>query len=281
VPAKAKIYDVTQKKWVEVGPGKQATSMVVFDLSKLVGTKFHNGITITMADVVGAIALTYELTYDPTYSSLEPRLAGSTKQWLDTVVAWEFNDQAKTMTVYVDYWHFDENYIASWAVAGPANNPLEIHVASFELALDRRQETKIVLYRRSGFETLSLVVPEHVKLIKETLLKYKNNNAILERVNRLTDGRMTMDEWNRRIDADVNWINTYNLAWISYGPFMLTKLDTQAQILELTAFRDPTYPFKPGDWYFGFPVRTEVTSIKVETPVGEKIVCWIRCKDNS
>lgn len=271
VPAKAKIYDVTQKKWVEVGPGKQATSMVVFDLSKLVGTKFHNGITITMADLVGAIALQYELVYDPTYSSLEPRIAGNTKQWLDTVVAWEFNDQAKTMTVYVNYWHFDENYIASWAVAGPANNPLEIHVASFELALDRRDETKIVFYRRSGFETLSLVVPKHVQLIKETLLKYKNNNAILERVNRLTDGRMTMDEWNRRIDADVNWINTYNLAWISYGPFMLTKLDTQAQILELTAFRDPTYPFKPGDWYFGFPVRTEVTSIKVETPVGEKI----------
>lgn len=270
VPANAKIWNVTQKKWVEVGSGVKAKSAVAFDLSKLIGTKFHNGVTITMADLVGYIALIYELVYDPTYSALEPRISSNTKTWLDTIKGWVFDDANKRMIVYVDYWHFDENYIGSWAAVSPGN-PLEIHVASFELALDRRSETNIVLYRRSGYETLSLVVDKHINLIKQTLTSYRNNNAILQKVNALTDGRMTITEWNARIDADINWINTYNLAWISYGPFMLTKLDTSGQVLELTAFRDPSYPFKKGDWYFGFPIATEIVSITIDSPISGKI----------
>ncbi|MEM0099748.1 MAG: ABC transporter substrate-binding protein [Desulfurococcaceae archaeon] len=270
VPPTAKVWDVNAKQWVNVGAGVKARSKVIIDLSKFIDAKWHNGMKITMADIVGYVALIYEIVYNPVYSALEPRIASNTKPWLDTVKGWEFNDQAKTMTVYVDYWHFDEAYIGAWAVVTPIN-PIEIHVASFELALDRRNETNIVLYRRSGYETLSLVVPKHVSLIKDTLSKYKNNNAVLEKVNRLTDGRMSMSEWNSRIDADVNWINTYGLAWISQGPFMLTKLDTTAQVLELTAYRDPTYPFKKGDWYFGYPVRTEIVSVEISTPVKDKI----------
>ena len=270
VPPTAKVWDVNKNEWVSVGPGVKAKSKVVIDLSKFIDAKWHNGMRITMADIVGYIALWYEITYDPAYSALEPRVASNNKPWMDTIKGWEFNDQAKTMTVYVDYWHFDENYIGAWAVVTPIN-PLEVHVASFELVLDRRNETNMVFYRRSGYETLSLVVPKHVSLVKDTLLKYKNNNDILSKVNKLTDGRMSMSEWNSRIDADVNWINTYGLAWISQGPFMLTKLDTSAQILELTAFRDPTYPFKKGDWYFGYPVRTEIVGVQLSSPVKDKV----------
>jgi peptide/nickel transport system substrate-binding protein len=263
VPATAKKWDVENNVWVEVGEGVYATSMVVFDLSKMIGTKFHNGITITMADYVGYVALLYELVYDPAYSSLEPRISGNTKPWLDTIVAWEFDDENKLMTVYVNYWHFDEDYIGAWASIG-FGNPLEIHVATFELALDRRSETGLCLYQTRVCPGISLVVPAHVARIRDTLVSYLNNETVLAKVQALTDNRVTMDEWNARINADLNWIDTYSLAWISYGPFMLTKLDTSAQLIELTAFRDSTYPFKKGDWYYGFPTYTEIVS--VETP---------------
>jgi peptide/nickel transport system substrate-binding protein len=136
-------------------PGVTAKSKVTFNLDKLIGTKFHNGITITMADVVGYIALIYELCYN--YAALEPRISGNTLPWLETIKGWEFDDENKRMTVYVDYWHFDPNYIGAWASIG-FGNPIEIHVVSFELALDRRSETRLVLYRRSGWTTLSLVI---------------------------------------------------------------------------------------------------------------------------
>jgi len=271
VPTTAVIWDVNKKEWVNVPNGKQATSKVVFDLSKLIGAKFHNGITIGWADVIGYLAYLFDLVYDPKYSSLEPRISSSSKPWADTIKGFEFDFNNKRVTVYVDYWHFDENYIASWA-SFSIGNPIEIHAATFELALDRRNETNYVLYQKKSYEWFSLVWPSHVAKVKETLQSYKNNNNVLSKVNKYAMGQLTMDEWNKRIDADLNWINTYNLAWISYGPFMLTKLDTQNQVLELTAFRDPTYPFKKGDWYFGLPVATSIESVSIESPVANKIV---------
>lgn len=271
VSSSAVIWDVSKKQWVPVPNGTQATSKVVFDFSKIVGAKFHNGITITWADVVGYLAYLFDLVYDPNYSSLEPRLSSSSKPWADTVKGFEFDFNNKKVTVYIDYWHFDENYIASWASFSPVN-PIEIHAVTFELALDRRSETKYVLYQKKGYEWFSLVWPSHVAKVKETLQSYKNNNNVLSKVNKYAMGLLKMDEWNARIDADINWINTYNLAWISYGPFMLTKLDTQNQVLELTAFRDPTYPFKKGDWYFGQPVATSILSVSLESPIANKIL---------
>ena len=38
---------------------------------------------------------------------------------------------------------------------------------------------------------------------------------------------------------------------ISNGPYKLVKFDPAAQFAELQAFRDPSYPFKPGDWFKG------------------------------
>uniref|UniRef100_A0A7J3ZKD6 Uncharacterized protein n=1 Tax=Fervidicoccus fontis TaxID=683846 RepID=A0A7J3ZKD6_9CREN len=175
------------------------------------------------------------------------------------------------MTVYVDYWHFDENYIASWASMSVAN-PVEIHQATFELALDRRDETKYVLSERAGYEWFSLVYPSHVAKVKETLQAYVNNEKVFSVVNSYCNGLLTFDEWNSRIKADIEWIDRYGNAWISTGPFMLTKLDKDAQVLELTAFRDPTYPFKPGDWYFGIPVPATIKSVKIESPLAGKVV---------
>ncbi|MCY0868175.1 MAG: ABC transporter substrate-binding protein [Desulfurococcus sp.] len=268
VPSNAVIWDVNAKKWVNVAPGTKAKSRVVFDFSKLVGTKFHNGITITFADVVGYLAFLFDLVYDPVYSSLEPRLSSQAKPWADTVKGFVFDPEKKRVTVYVDYWHFDENYIASWASFSPVN-PVEIHAVTFDLALNRRAETNYVLYQRKGYSWFSLVWPEHVTKVNETLKNWRNNETAFNWVNKYANGLLSWDEWQARINADIQWIAKYNLAWISYGPFMLTTLDTQNQILVLEAFRDPSYPFKKGDWYFGEPVLTSIVSVSLETPAPE------------
>ncbi|MEM1510294.1 MAG: ABC transporter substrate-binding protein [Thermofilaceae archaeon] len=271
VPETAVIWDAVNDRWVNVPAGTTAKSKVVFDLSKYIGAKFHNGITISMADVVGAIAYTFDLVYDPVRSKLEPRIVSISKPALDTIKGYEFDVTNKRVTVYVDYWHFDENYIADWASVG-VTNPVEIHQVTFELALDRRDETRYVLYQRALYEWFSLVYPDHVRKVRETLEKYLNNKEVFELVNRYCNDLLTFDEWNKRIEADLAWIDRYGNAWISQGPFMLTKLDKDAQVIELTAFRDPTYPFKPGDWYFGVPALTAIKSIAVESPIPHKIV---------
>jgi peptide/nickel transport system substrate-binding protein len=81
-----------------------------------------------------------------------------------------------------------------------------------------------------------------------------------------------MDEWNARIQADLNWINTYGNAWISQGPFMMVKFDKDAQVAVYQAFRDPTYPFKKGDWYFGKPITTLIGGYTLSSVIPDKIL---------
>ncbi|WP_440059798.1 ABC transporter substrate-binding protein [Thermogladius sp. 4427co] len=271
VPSNAVIWDVKQKKWVPVPSGTKAASMVVFDLSKLVGTKWHNGITITMADVAATWAYAFDITYDPVYSSLEARISSSLKPTLDMIKGLVFDAQNKRLVVYIDYWFFDTNYIASMATLGIAN-PLEIHTVTWQLALDQRNQTNLVLYQRKGYQWFSLVYPDHVALVKATLQTYLNNQTVFQKANAYADGFLTMDEWNARIQADLNWINTYGNAWISDGPFMLVKFDKDAQIAVYKAFRDPTYPFKKGDWYFGKPITTLITGYTITSPIAGKIL---------
>jgi peptide/nickel transport system substrate-binding protein len=48
---------------------------------------------------------------------------------------------------------------------------------------------------------------------------------------------------------------------IGNGPFYLSRYDPAAQYAELHAFRDPNYPFSPGDWWFGDPPTLTIGSV--------------------
>jgi peptide/nickel transport system substrate-binding protein len=272
VPSNAVMWDVNSKQWVPVPNGTKATSMVIFDLSKLIGTKWHNGMTITMADVAAVWAYSFDITFDPKYSSLEPRIASNLQPTLSLIKGLVFDAQNKRLIVYIDYWFFDTNYIASMAAAAGVANPLEIHTVTWQLALDQRNQTNLVLYQRQGYQWFSLVYPDHVALVKATLQTYLNNQTVFQKANAYADGFLTMDEWNARIQADLNWINTYGNAWISQGPFMLVKFDKDAQQAVYQAFRDPTYPFKKGDWYFGKPITTLIGGYTLSSVIPGKIL---------
>jgi peptide/nickel transport system substrate-binding protein len=43
---------------------------------------------------------------------------------------------------------------------------------------------------------------------------------------------------------------------------MLTKFEPQSQFAELIAFRDPSYPFKPGDWYHGEAQLVDISEVE-------------------
>jgi peptide/nickel transport system substrate-binding protein len=272
VPSNAVMWDVNSKQWVPVPNGTKATSMVIFDLSKLIGTKWHNGMTITMADVAAVWAYSFDIAFDPVYSSLEPRIASNLQPTLSLIKGLVFDAQNKRLIVYIDYWFFDTNYIASMAAAAGVANPLEIHTVTWQLALDQRNQTNLVLYQRKGYQWFSLVYPDHVALVRDTLQTYLNNQTVFQKANAYADGFLTMDEWNARIQADLNWINTYGHAWISQGPFMLVKFDKDAQQAVYQAFRDPTYPFKKGDWYFGKPITTLIGGYTLSSVIPGKIL---------
>ncbi|MEM2875999.1 MAG: hypothetical protein QXL67_03485 [Candidatus Bathyarchaeia archaeon] len=70
------------------------------------------------------------------------------------------------------------------------------------------------------------------------------------------------EEASKRYRAAIAWFDEHKHMVISNGPFMLLSFDPAAQYVELEAFRSSTYPFKPGQWYFGMPTLVEIVEFK-------------------
>ena len=66
---------------------------------------------------------------------------------------------------------------------------------------------------------------------------------------------VTPEEAVARYEAAQEWFDDKEHLVISNGPFYLEQFDPPAQFAELVAFRDPSYPFKPGDLYRGRAAR--------------------------
>ena len=266
VPPDAVKWDAEHDKWVPVGEGVKATSKVIFDLSKLIGAKWHHGQTITWADVLAAWAELWDISCDKEKSALESAIASTSKPWFDTVKAIRILPDEKKLEVYVDYWHFDPAYIADYATLNIVN-PAELIFVQDYLAFTLKKyaldETRA---EKEKIPQLNLVLSGHAADVKKAAEEILSKGILPEGVFTVNGkSYMTTDEWKARLNALIKWIDAYGTAWVSQGPFKLVKFDKDKQIAVLEAFRDPTYPFKPGDWYFGIPKPVKIVDVKVPT----------------
>jgi peptide/nickel transport system substrate-binding protein len=275
VPKDAFIWNATLRKWVYVGEGVKATSKVTFDLSKFIGSKWHHNITITWADILFPIYHIYDLVYNETKASVEGGIASTNKEVLPMFKGFRIVGD-KYLEVYIDYWHFDENYIAEMAVppgygaGGFASNPWEIVYATDFLVFDEHKYGySESTAEKLGVPWLSLVLKSHAEDIKKKLTELKDKKLVPDAVFTLPDGKklITTEEAIKRYEAVIKWIDTYGHAEISNGPYYVYVYDPANQYCELRAFRDPTYPFSPGTWYFGMPESVNIVSVGLPTVV--------------
>lgn len=264
VPADAVWWDAETDSWVSAADlGRtSATSKVTFDLSRVIGTKWHHGVEITWADILAWIATLLDITYDPVKSQMEGAIAETNRPIFDTFVAFRVLEDEKKLEVYVNYWHFDPAYIADYVVLSiynPAELLFAMNVLAFEAKKYAFDETRA---KAEKIPQLNLVIAEHAVDVASTLEELAGRFEEFRGFFTVGDRTfMTEDEWRSRIEAAVRWIETHGHAWISDGPWMLESFDKDAQELVLVAFRDPTYPFKPRDWYFGEPITTTITNV--------------------
>ena len=101
---------------------------VTYDLSKYLGSNWHDGQPITLADAFYSIAQGFDLAYDPDKSKIEVALAATSRPYLDTFKGFRLTDDDQ-LEVYVDYWHFDEGQIAAYASPTSLSMPWEILAA--------------------------------------------------------------------------------------------------------------------------------------------------------
>ncbi len=82
-----------------------------------------------------------------------------------------------------------------------------------------------------------------------------------------------------RYEAAQEWFDEKDHLVISNGPFYLERFDPPAQFAELDAFRDPGYPFHPGDLYRGEPPTLSIDDVAADVVVpGEDAVITVTAR---
>ncbi|RLE65039.1 MAG: hypothetical protein DRN53_00305 [Thermoprotei archaeon] len=237
VPSDALKYDVTERKFVPVGPGVEATSKVTFDL---VLGKWHHGQPITKADILHGIAMTIRYAtegtevYDP--NTVEP----AEMTFVRRFKAIRFVDE-DTVEVYIDYWHVDETYIAAMADIWPVI-PWELHAIMADVVAEKKAAFSLAYADEWGVEMLDLTKGPTLSLLEEALKELSAENYIPPEL----EDVITAEDAKARWDALNTWYTEKGHFMVSNGPFYFEKADPVARQIILSAFRE--YPFTADKW---------------------------------
>ena len=256
-------YDSAKKEWYKVSAGETAMSTGTY--SFLFGN-FHNGRPMTIANILYADAFVTEWItkdgdddryYDAAYeSALRPD--------------WEIS---KGMTLNPDgtvSTYFDYNFPPSkervaangspWASVGRRGIilPWEIFESLAELVAVGSASGEVYSFTPSeGVEQVDLLRPSCVKDIRAKLAEMKDNNHLPVSL----EGYVTVEEAKAGYEAAIKWIDEKGHAFIGNGPFYMEKYDSATNFVELTAFRDPEYPFTPDYW----PNKLATTTVRIDS----------------
>jgi peptide/nickel transport system substrate-binding protein len=191
----------------------------------------------------------------------------TSRPYLETFKGFRFVDD-DTIEVYVDYWHFDDDYIGSYASPADFDMPWELKAAMDDLVFEQRRaaysDTAGV---RFNVPWLSLVLRQDAGLVDRTLRDMERDEVIPAGLEVGGRSLVTPDEAVARYEAAQEWYDDKDHLVISNGPFYLEQFGSTANFAELHAFRDPTYPFKPGDNYRGAPPELSIGDVPSDLTV--------------
>ncbi|MFB3048009.1 MAG: ABC transporter substrate-binding protein [Nitrosopumilaceae archaeon] len=242
VPEDAITWDPPSQQWKKVGPEIESTSKVTFDMTF---SNWHHGQPMDINDILYSLYFTFEwgseqLENDKTFDSeYTPRVSQTVK----TLIGVKLVD-SDTIEVYVDFWHFDEGEIADWASQWSAT-PWELMAAMEQAVIDGK-----VSFSRSGAVSknvnwLSLLVPNDAAMIRDYLEEFKRTSFIPPALKKFD---IRPHDVTSRYDSSIDWINEYNHAVISNGPFYLDRYSPESRTITIKSFDDASYPFQAGHW---------------------------------
>jgi peptide/nickel transport system substrate-binding protein len=211
-----------------------------------------------------SIAQAWEFGYDENRLQIETALGVVSRPFLETFKGFRLLEDDRLET-YVNFWHFEPDYIASYATVGGVSTPWELLYAMDDVVFnERRGAYSDTAAARFSVPWLSLVTETDARLVIRTMGRMLDDGAFPEAIFNL-NGRnlVTADDAKARYQACIDWFEQTNLLVISNGPFFLTRYDPPAQFAQADAFRAEGYPFQPGDWEFGEP---PTLALNVEPP---------------
>jgi peptide/nickel transport system substrate-binding protein len=256
------MWDAAQNAWAPVS-GVTAVSKVTFDYSRYFQASWHHGPKITMADVIYPIAQSFEIAFDEAKIQIETALGITSRPLLETYKGFRIANET-TLEVYVDYWHFEEGYIAAYASPTGVGTPWELLAAMDDVVYEKRtgaySDTSAA---RFSVPWISLVTESDARLVLRSIRQFGREKSIPEGVFELGGAPIVSEEEAAaRYDACATWFETTNLLVLGQGPFQLTRYDPPANFAQLDAYRGEGYPFTAEDFKRGVPPRLTIDPVQ-------------------
>jgi peptide/nickel transport system substrate-binding protein len=257
VPSDAINWDRSSQSFKPIGAGVKATSKIATEVTL---SNWHHGTPMSRQDFLyglyfgqqWGLSKRGEPTYDPEYSSQSEPGAKLFKG-----IRFIGDNKAE---VYVDYWHFDQNFIADSGTVW-AGMPWEISAAAEKVVLDKKAAYSRSAATATKLPWLSLIIKNDAELVKAALQEMKDRGVVPAAL----QGVVTREEATRRYDAAIKWINEKGHALISNGPFWLVGYNPDARTITVKRNTDPTYP-TPLGFFKNFEVARTAQIKNVQVP---------------
>jgi len=288
VPSTALIYDSAKQQWVSgeeyvikdgkgsytAAPAKKAYSKVT---ASYIPGKWHSGQPITTADIMYANAFQFDWSTkdgadDKNY---EDGYASQYQSSLETLKGISVNKDG-SYTVYYNYnWPMDADRAAATGagtISPKAGNPGRGTLVSWEIteALAKmvtegsKSGTAYTFASDASLTEVDVINPKCVSDIKAKLEDFIAKKYVPASIKRW----VTPSQAAARYQAAINFIDRYGNAYISNGPYFISKVDYKANYIEFSAFRDASYPYKSDYWPKTFKMDyTRIEDVKIPATV--------------
>jgi peptide/nickel transport system substrate-binding protein len=269
VPANAILYNSNTKKWetgieyVQDGDNyvyKKVSNQKAFSTSTATykHSKWHNGRMGGIEDVLYATAFAYDWSNidgpgDKTYEASYASSAQAGQEPLKGVVV----NADGTITTYMNFnFPMDKNRVGATLALGtriipqgvPAEVCWEVNEALAALVSQGSKSGTVYTFGASneGATEVDVLNPTCVADIKDKLQSFVAANYVPPYISNWVTPAKAVEAYK----LTIAFIDKYGHAFIGNGPFFLSKFDATAgsAYAELSAFRDPTYPFKSDYW---------------------------------
>lgn len=230
-----------QQKWQNSTINSTALTKVTL---KPVFSNWHNGISMDKFDLLYSYYFPFEWSVDTENkdSTFDSEYASLVFPTLSLIKGVEFFNNG-TFDTYLDLWHYDKKQIPSYGTLWPSE-PWEITAASERLVSNNKLSFSKTDANIKGIDQLSLNLPVQAELIKNELIKMKNENYIPNPLK----GLVSVEYALKRYDASISWIQNHHNALVGNGPYYLDGFNPTGGVVTLKAFRDGSYPFKVGQF---------------------------------
>lgn len=207
--------------------------------------KWHHGIESSLADLMyGSVFIANIVTKtDDNDKYYDSALAGRYATSMDGAVGSVLNEDG-SFTLYGNYYFpMDMNrQIATVAVSPKIGNPnrntvipFEINEAIMKIILEgSKSGTVYTISQDQSLTAIDVKNPTCVSDIKEKLIEMRDSKYIPKGIEKW----INEEEAAKRYQSAIDFIENYGHAYISNGPFFISKIDSKANYIELSAFRD-------------------------------------------